>query len=437
MARPGDLVSFTLLLDHTPASNADAYDLQVIDTLPAGLTYEPGSANIPVTVLGQVLTFDIAAGAPSLSKSVVASSEADSSGVQVLIGELVTWQISAAVPAGTLREVSLGDSLPIGLTYVPGSAELARVFDTGLLASNNPGAINSAASGVFVPLVDNSDLSISGQDLNLFLGDLTNSDNDVGAETYLLRIQVSVDNIAANQAGGSLTNQASLSYLDALNQPQSLTPVNAALTLLEPNPTLTKTASPTALLNSGGDVVFTLTLNNPQTGNTAFAYDLQILDALPAPWTLISVDSISGSGGVSGITDNSLGTNLDIAVASFPPDGQLVVVLTATAPGVLPAGELVNTLDLTYTSLPGDFGTGNQTQGNPGDSDGERTGSGSGPNDYAATDSATIVVGQVNLTKTILNPQPRYAIGDLVDYLLEVALPATASLDNLVLTISS
>ncbi|MCK5921155.1 MAG: DUF11 domain-containing protein, partial [Methylococcales bacterium] len=57
----GDIVTFTVLLDHAAASTADAFDLQVIDTLPAGLSYVANSASIPVVEAGQQLTFDIAA----------------------------------------------------------------------------------------------------------------------------------------------------------------------------------------------------------------------------------------------------------------------------------------------------------------------------------------------------------------------------------------
>ena len=44
--------------------------------------------------------------------------------------------------------------------------------------------------------------------------------------------------------------------------------------------------------------------------------------------------------------------------------------------------------------------------------------------------TADVVVGVVGLSKTVLNPQTRYAIGDLVDYQIEISLPATASLDT-------
>ena len=63
-ADAGDLVTFTVRIEHLLGSTADAYDVQIIDTLPAGLTYEQGSAMAPAggsaTPAGQDLTFEIA-----------------------------------------------------------------------------------------------------------------------------------------------------------------------------------------------------------------------------------------------------------------------------------------------------------------------------------------------------------------------------------------
>lgn len=58
----GDEVTFTVTVQHTASSTADAYDLVFTDTLPTGLSYVPGSATLPpadVTVIGQTLTFRI------------------------------------------------------------------------------------------------------------------------------------------------------------------------------------------------------------------------------------------------------------------------------------------------------------------------------------------------------------------------------------------
>ncbi len=182
----------------------------------------------------------------------------------------------------------------------------------------------------------------------------------------------------------------------------------------------------------GGTVVYTVSLSNPSGGFNANAYDVNISDALPATWTGLTIDSITPTGGVSGVTDNSAGTVVDIDVASFPAGGSLTVVYSASAAGPIADGVITNTVSAIWTSLPGTQGTGSATPGNSGDIDGERNSS-SGTNDLTANDTVDVTVGSLNLTKSILNPQTRYAIGDVVNYQLEISIPASLVTSNTVL----
>ncbi len=369
----------------------------------------------------------------SLTKTIIGSSEAHTSFSNLTIGELVTFQVEIALPVGTVQQMEMIDVLPTGLSYLAGSATLARVFDTGLVASSDPSGINAVPSGSPVNLVDGSSIVITGQDIDLFLGDVINSDNDNSTELYRLRYQAIVENSAGNNAGTTLSNSATVSYLDALSQRRSLTPVTTTVNLVEPNLLITKSAQPTAFLPVGGDVSFTFTVTNTSNGNTSDAFDVQITDDLPSEWTSFVVDSITPSGGVSGITDNSAGTIVDINVASFPVDGQLIIVITASAPGPLtPATVITNTATATWTSLPGPQGTGGLTPGNSGDINGERnSGSASNNNnDYSDSDSASVIVDSLNFNKTLLNAQTRYAIGDQVEYQLQIGLPSTLAVTS-------
>jgi fimbrial isopeptide formation D2 family protein/uncharacterized repeat protein (TIGR01451 family) len=294
--------------------------------------------------------------------------------------------------------------------------------------------VNSAASGVFVSLTDGTDLDVSGQVLTLFLGDVINSDDDANAESYTLRFDAVVANIGGNDAGDTLTNTAVLEYQTGLGQDVSLTPVTTTSTVFEPNLDITKVAAPTLMLTIGGSVQYTVTVTNPAGGFTGPAYDVQITDVLPAEWTGLSVDSITPAGGVSGVIDNSAGTTLDITVDTFPADGQLVVVYTASAPGPLAEGTITNTANATWTSLPGSNGTGSATPGTAGDVDGERTGSGAGANDHLDSDTSDVEVGDLNVTKTILNPQTRWAIGDIVEYQVVIGVPANQVVTSTIFT---
>ena len=121
------------------------------------------------------------AGSPTgLAKTLISNSEtADSANANLMIGEVATFRVAVEMPAGTLHRQP-SRTLPSGLTYVPRSARLARVFDTGLNASLNPGGINSEPSGDFVVLVDGSELVVDGQTLLPVAGSVINSDHRRG-----------------------------------------------------------------------------------------------------------------------------------------------------------------------------------------------------------------------------------------------------------------
>jgi uncharacterized repeat protein (TIGR01451 family)/fimbrial isopeptide formation D2 family protein len=340
------------------------------------------------------------------------------------------FRVAIGMPAGTTRQVTLRDTLPAGLAYLPGSTKLIRTFDTGLVASANPGGINSAASGVAVTLADGSAV-LTGPGaggtttLAVFLGDVINSDNDANAEQYTLEYRAVTQNVAANQAGTTLNNAATVSYWNALSQTQTLTPVTTTLTIAEPVVSLAKSATPAALLTTGGSTTFTLTVSN--AAGAAPAFDVVVTDALPAPFTSVGARTITPVG-ATGVTDTTSGTTVGATIARIDAGGSVTITFSATAPGPLAIAPIPNTANATWTSLPGANGSaadGVATPGAPGTATGERTGTG-GINDYATSASATIQVGGTNITKSLVAAQPRYAIGDPVRYQVDVAIPGSA-----------
>ena len=92
----GNLVTVTLVASHTAESTADAYDIEVADLLPAGLTYVDGSG-VPVpTVNGQELTFTVAAltlGDNTRTFTYQARIETDAvAGVPLVNSAVLTWK---------------------------------------------------------------------------------------------------------------------------------------------------------------------------------------------------------------------------------------------------------------------------------------------------------------------------------------------------------
>ena len=396
-------------------------------------TLTPISASAPGNVPG------------SLTKTLLATSEPDafSTGSSVLIGELARFQVAVSMPTGTLPQVALLDTLPAGTIYLPGSARLARVFDTGLSASVNPGGVNIAPSGDFVVLNDGADITNAAgpggtTTLTVQLGDVINSDNDGNLEQYLLEYRVVVQNVASNQAGTTLNNAATVSFWNTLSQTQTLTPVNTTLTVAEPVVTVGKAVNPSALLSTGGTTTYTMTVSN--ASGAAPAFGIVVADPLPAVFTSIGART-EVSSGATGVVDTSSGTTFGATIERLDAGGSVTISFTATAPGPLADGAIPNTVTATWTSLPGDNGSaddgGIATPGDPGTDTGERTGSGSpGVNDYAGSAPAVIQVGTSNITKSLVAAQTHYAIGDPVNYRVEISVPGSAfgTLGNVAVT---
>ncbi len=370
----------------------------------------------------------------AVTKTLFGTSEpVGSTGNQVLIGEVLTYRLTATIPPGTTRQLSFLDTLPAGLDYVAGSATLTRTFTSGLNASLNPADINSATSGSPVVLTNDPNLSWTAgtRTLQLTLGDVINS--AATDATYTLEYKVVVQNIAANVRDQALTNTGGIRYWNALSQPQTTSATPVTVTVIEPHLTLTKIPSPSAIVSSSasGQITYTITVRND--GN-ASAYNVAITDALttlPTGAQLSTVTTTQVPSGTFGtITNTSSTTNLAIQVAEFPAGGTLTIV----APVNLTLGasaDFSNTANTTWTSLPGAKGTNDANPANPGDIDGERTGgAGAGSNGYSNSATSTVKVANPGLTKELLNAQSRYAIGDVVEYRLALSVPAGFTLQS-------
>lgn len=382
--------------------------------------------------------------AGDLSKSLTGTSEGGSAGTNVLIGEVLTYELSIVVPKGNLSQAALIDTLPLGLRYVSSSATLTPTFNTSLNASENPGSVNGTSSGSAVSLTDGTDISIDGDTaIFVFLGDLINSDTDGTDESYVLSLQAVVANESGigNDAGQSLTNKGNFSFIDGVSQNQTFAASsNPSVTIIESNVGLTKAGSSSWILTAGGEIEYTVTVSNPSGTNVATAYDVVVTDTLPFDadeWTSVSVQSSNGTGTTGAITNNSDLANgrLSFTIDSIPAGETFTLVFRASADGVpkltLETDSMDNTAWVTTSSLPGTRGTGDATPGNSGAINGERTASGANADsDYLAQATAALTVLDLAFSKSILNAQTYYAIGDTIEYQLAIAVPDGVSSTN-------
>lgn len=397
-------------------------------------------------------------------KSIVSTSESHTSAVggveRVTIGEIVRYRIEVALPEGSLSNLQIYDVLPAGLTFIDdGSATVTFISDgVGVTSSTvtsgvlPDGAISTSATG-------ENDSYTTGRDVYFKLGDINNADRDANVEYAVLEFNVLVDNNAGgdqNDIGDSLfndvrirTNGSQIYDLPNASRPQVI--------VAEPR---IHNVDKTANISSGdaGDAVtYTVTFDVASGNNFSDAFDVRFTDSLPADMTLTGITSVLVDGAAATYSDSTSGNTIDLEFARLNEGQTVEVVFTATIDvAVRPEQVLANTANVTWSSLPGDFGTNNGSGGNATGSDlatlngtntgnltydsltggvhGERDGSdgSGGPNDYAASDRYDITIdGVTTFAKTLVGTEINDAnngaadavIGELVTYRLTVTFP--------------
>ncbi len=368
-------------------------------------------------------------------KTIAASSEAFTSATDVAVGEIVRYRLVTTLPESTVPNLQLRDLLPSGLQFInDGTAMLALVSNQNPIQSTEPATSTlglALGAGVFgtAPWVNgndpttvtptyvlpdanvgssnsltaNADSYGSGTDVYFKLGDLLNPDSDADSEYIVLEFNVLVLNNSAIYDGRTRDNSFSV---DSGGTQLAQSP-NVTVIAREPAVTdFTKTVNPTS--GDAGDVV-TYTIGWSNSGHET-AWDTHLDDVISAGLSLnVASVNVTLAGGASGVTDNTAGNTVSILISEIPVGGSVTVTYTATIQtSVTPDQVLSNNAAITYTSLPGTNGTtgagnptGSDNTGAPGSTTGERDGSGTGENDYLASDTADVTIGSPQLAKIV------------------------------------
>ncbi len=354
---------------------------------------------------------------------------ADNADNEVAIGEIVTYKLTATIPEGQIPAAQMSDHLDGGLAFLrcvsvtPSSTDV-----TTDLASGND------FSGVC-----NNDVTVTnnGQNVTFDLGTVTNANRDNNTpETLTITYEAVVLNVAGNQSGTVLGNEANFS-MDTGNGRENLTDARSAddVTVVEPSLTLTKTASATSA-DAGDTITYTLVVSNGNDADDTTAYNVDLTDAVPS-----GLEYQTGTFQVDA-------ANCDVAPTSTSDtNGNLQAQWDALAAGqsctltfdakvaysASPGQTIENQADLTWTSLPGDKTTPRSAYNT--DST-ERTGAdgvGGALNDYAAEANASVTIQNVSPDKYLKTTSESHTsgsnatIGEIVRYRLVVTLPEGTS----------
>ncbi|MCP4141168.1 MAG: sortase [Chloroflexi bacterium] len=226
----------------------------------ASLDHSTGTTNEPRVDFG---VFKLA----TTAKSLIATSEDDSPGTQVFIGETLTYQIQLTIPPGTMYSLKALDTMENGLAFDDcigvsvSSSTNVTTTQTGGLDAACP-----AASGD--PNVTNT-----GHNVIFEFGDVTNSGST--DENITVQYHVIVLDIASNVNGvDDLNNQVLWTWTGEERNGQA-DPVE----IIEPDMDITKTTT-TTTANLGSIIPFSIEIYQTDI-SAADAYDVIVTDVLP------------------------------------------------------------------------------------------------------------------------------------------------------------
>ncbi|WP_235737640.1 isopeptide-forming domain-containing fimbrial protein [Nocardioides alcanivorans] len=308
-------------------------------------------------------------------------------------GEKVTYTIEATLPANTtVYQGVLTDVLPSHLVHDGPITVEHRI---------GAGSWNDAVGGI-VPSAPTYDLA--QKRISVVLQD----EAVIGADVQRIRITVRTHVDAGTSAvhGQTRTNTARFAYQDEQGGQLNDVTDTSTVTLVEPQPQVTKTANPQAP-GAGQSVTYTIRASN---NRKPVLHDTFLIDCVPAGLTVQSVGTPSV--GTAAVVDPS--STCAAGKTEIRWDWPASTPLVNGAPATLAytvkvddnagsAASFVNAVTLTGSSMPGTP---------PGDKT------------YAATTSATITVPSSTITKSVT---PASApVGDKVTFTVEANLPKDA-----------
>ena len=322
-----------------------------------------------------------------LVKSIVSTSEAstsesgdgsnNSTNVRALaIGEVMRYRLKVAVPEGTNTNFVLTDTLPLGLTFLDGTLKLAYWADNNFTNGNGTAstelaganAIPDADPPTFILPSTYYSYTAGSRLLTVNLQSPVNNDNDVSVEYVVLEFNVLVNNDVNNNNGSIQDNLFNVT----VNSGAALASNHLYSKVLEPSILFGATAKvvtgSTTGYDAGDTVAYAITYTN--TGTTD-AFDVRILDILNSNYfTLQTPAAITAvpTGCSIVVTNNSKADaapkldQVDVTVSSVPVGCSVTIAYSAVlTTNIVPLTPYINTANLTYSSLPGDHGTGDVT----------------------------------------------------------------------------
>jgi uncharacterized repeat protein (TIGR01451 family)/fimbrial isopeptide formation D2 family protein len=287
-------------------------------------------------------TRTLAVGGVDVAKAVADTDKPQTSGSDLVPGEVATYRVRINLPEGTTPAFTLTDQLPVGMEYVPGTVAVLTTVQSGggaNLAANFNGTVSAPTS---------NEPTGNGPLLSLGFSAVTVAgDNVANNNAFLVQYQARLRDEAGNSAGKVLTNT-----VNALGQTAT-----ATVTVRRVDVTVTKSDGGVST-SPGGTVAYTLTVGN--NGNQP-ATGVVLTETVPANSTFWAAGSSAGWSCADGA---AAGTTCTLAVGTVNPAASVARAFGVRADVPLAAGvtQLSNTTTVTDDGANGsDLNTSNNT----------------------------------------------------------------------------
>jgi uncharacterized repeat protein (TIGR01451 family)/fimbrial isopeptide formation D2 family protein len=330
-----------------------------------------------------------------IDKDLNSTDQAHTSGNEVTIGEVITYEIGITLPEGTTQNISFVDDIPDGLGYYIDNNvrivdELVDPETCSLLVNDFAGTVPTFT--VNGPAGGPPSIAGTGVDLDVSFDTdvIVTNDNDATNNTFCLLYDV----VVLSGASGDETNSVEFTFGSAGETTAGFTQTaedgtpdfgekdnQATVSVVEPNLLVTKavylpgTTTVPASIDAGDVLEYSIKVDHGGS-STADAFDMVITDDLSAlPVTVNSsfdtdnLDNIGDGDGTNGTAVEIAGAFWNAGTSTFTWDftntshaeyNQLTLaddfeirfeieVNAAVSPNDL----IVNQADFSYTSLPG------------------------------------------------------------------------------------
>lgn len=383
------------------------------------------------------------------------SSATHTTGANLVVGESMLYDIVVTLPEGVTPSLAITDLIPNGLRLDMsfngglGYQLLTTTAQSGALAANFNGVV---AVGSVQPV--SGTLGDDGVDPRfVFSSAQVTGDNVTGNNSFVIRVRLVASNVIANQAGSNRDNSAQVGYSDldgdtpngstAIDRTIGLAGGAPRVTVVEPTLTVTQTliSDPGLGFDDGDVVTWQIVIGNGTAASDFDAFDISLLDVLPAQLSNIAFDGAiiyaggaTNNGGPDFVLSGTQLLSLPNANIDIARGGSITIRLTGTVNATAAAGaDIPNTATVQWTSLNG-------AAGGAVDPAGERTGldgllNSGALNDYRVASTLSIPVAEGirfsrvgGLTDTPAPnptdaPQESVTVGEIVRYRVAVLVP--------------